>query len=494
MSQDKQLRPSADTVVVRMYNTGFGDCFLLAFPGEDGEPRYMLIDCGVHHQYPCGDAIMQRVVEDIKESTGDHLHVVAVTHEHTDHLYGFKYARDTFNEINIHELWLPWTEDPEDEDAKRLREKFEKSEKAVNAAVALLSGANHPLAASLQMLPSYEHPGLSATDTGGKKEQYTYLRDRAQNKPEKSDDYLYPGEPPKTIPGVSGIKVYVLGPPKDTKYISREESKSELYPKLTALNPETSFTSALFMHLKEYPTEEDEGIFTSSHPFAEEYEVKPEQASKMKFFLEHYGLSPSKEEEFKWRRIDMDWVTYAEQLALDLNQKTNNTSLVLAFELTRSDPKKVLLFTGDAMLGNWQSWEECNWVDGEGNAIDHKALLHRTVLYKVGHHGSRNATPSKNGLELMTSGDLVAMIPVQEEWANSKMHWEHPAHKLLDKIKTQSRKKVLRTDKIPEGDTLSDDEKEIWGRHKDDLDWDKEATKLWVQYTVSNKPPQEAHG
>ena len=35
-----------------MYATGFGDCFLLAFPGEDGNPRYVLIDCGVHDRYP----------------------------------------------------------------------------------------------------------------------------------------------------------------------------------------------------------------------------------------------------------------------------------------------------------------------------------------------------------------------------------------------------------------------------------------------------------
>ncbi|HUS77360.1 MAG TPA: MBL fold metallo-hydrolase [Patescibacteria group bacterium] len=491
MSPNKRLRPSADTVVVRMYNTGFGDCFLLAFPGDGGEPVYMLIDCGVHHQYPCREEIMQRVVKDIKEATGDNLHVVTVTHEHTDHVYGFKYARELFDQIAIHELWLPWTEDPENEDAKKLREKYKKKEKAVNAASALLSNAKHPLATSLQMLPSYDYPDLSAAGTGGNKEQYTYLRGRACIKPEKSEDYHYPGEPPQTIPGVSGVKVYVLGPPKESTYISREESQSELYPKMTALNPETSFTSAIFAHAgKVYLTEEDESIFKSSHPFTEEYEVTPEQASKMEFFREHYGLAPSKEEAFRWRRIDLDWVTYAEQLALDLNRKTNNTSFVLAFELTRSDPKKVLLFTGDAMLGNWLSWKEHKWIDeDDGKEIDHEDLLGRTVLYKVGHHGSRNATPGKNGLELMKSGDLVAMIPVHEDWANTEMGWEHPAPKLLDKISLQSRKRVMRTDKIPEGDTLSDGEKEIWERHKDDLDWDKEATRLWVQYTISNKPP-----
>ena len=42
--------PPANSVTVRMYHTGFGDCFLLTFHGQDGKARYMLIDCGVHQR------------------------------------------------------------------------------------------------------------------------------------------------------------------------------------------------------------------------------------------------------------------------------------------------------------------------------------------------------------------------------------------------------------------------------------------------------------
>lgn len=38
---------SSEQVVVRMYNVGFGDCFLLTLPTAPG-PRRMLIDCGTH--------------------------------------------------------------------------------------------------------------------------------------------------------------------------------------------------------------------------------------------------------------------------------------------------------------------------------------------------------------------------------------------------------------------------------------------------------------
>ena len=63
-----------------------------------------------------------------------------------------------------------------------------------------------------------------------------------------------------------------------------------------------------------------------------------------------------------WRRIDTEWLYSAEQLALDMNGQTNNSSLVLAFELGKGG--KVLLFAADAQRGNWLSWAEADWKDG----------------------------------------------------------------------------------------------------------------------------------
>ena len=44
-------RRSKSALTVRMYNVGFGDCFLLSFPAPD-RPRKVLIDCGVHAAGP----------------------------------------------------------------------------------------------------------------------------------------------------------------------------------------------------------------------------------------------------------------------------------------------------------------------------------------------------------------------------------------------------------------------------------------------------------
>ena len=70
-----------------------------------------------------------------------------------------------------------------------------------------------------------------------------------------------------------------------------------------------------------------------------------------------------------WRRIDGDWLSAAEALALDLASDTNNTSLVLAFEWGAPGKGRVLLFAADAQVGNWLSWRDQSYGErreGEG--------------------------------------------------------------------------------------------------------------------------------
>src|SRR5262245_29768461 len=109
-----------------------------------------------------------------------------------------------------------------------------------------------------------------------------------------------------------------------------------------------------------------------------------------------------------------------EDLALKIDGDVNNTSLALALELA---DKKVLLFPGDAQVGNWLSWGDQTYPaddtrDGARLRIDE--LLSRTIFYKVGHHASHNATLRDRGLELMTDPDLCAMIPVVEKTAHEQ--------------------------------------------------------------------------
>ena len=64
----------------------------------------------------------------------------------------------------------------------------------------------------------------------------------------------------------------------------------------------------------------------------------------------------------------------------------NNTSLILLFEVNG----KKLLFPGDAQLENW-SYALTEAQDTKKV----RAMLADVDFYKVGHHGSLNATPRK---------------------------------------------------------------------------------------------------
>jgi hypothetical protein len=138
-----------------------------------------------------------------------------------------------------------------------------------------------------------------------------------------------------------------------------------------------------------------------------------------------------------------------------LAQPTKVKDLVLAFEL--SPRGKVLLFVGDAQAGNWRSWSE-DTFDDEGREVTTEDLLGRTVLYKVGHHGSHNATlKGKAGtheasLAIMAQGkyapEFVAMITAVEAWAHQKPKpdWNHPLPAIKQALLKKAGGRVLQTD------------------------------------------------
>lgn len=147
-----------------------------------------------------------------------------------------------------------------------------------------------------------------------------------------------------------------------------------------------------------------------------------------------------------WRRIDNDWLQSAAHLALQVDNVINNSCLVLAFEIIETE--EVLLLVGDAQVGNWQSWMGLQFTIGQGNdrrKVSTKELLDQTAFYKVGHHGSGNAT-LRAGLEAMTSRDLVAAIPTDERFAREVKGWEMPAPKLLKALGEKTKGRILRGD------------------------------------------------
>lgn len=110
----------------------------------------------------------------------------------------------------------------------------------------------------------------------------------------------------------------------------------------------------------------------------------------------------------------------------------------------------MLLFVGDAQIGSWTSWGELAW-DYHGRHVTGADLLARTVLYKVGHHGSHNATLREGGLETMKKL-RYALVPTDPEMAQ-KVGWKSfPCQPLLDRLEQVARNKVVRTDRDVEAE------------------------------------------
>ncbi len=469
-------------VRVRMYRPrGLGDCFLLAFRAWDGTGRYMLIDCGVYQRTKGGADRMRKIARDVADATGQRLHVLVATHEHWDHLSGFQFAESIFDDIAVDDVWLAWTEDPTHSLAKKLREKRTMALAALHAAVGELKAADDPLAGMIEQVLGFHvrfDPDLGISSTA---EQWEYVRKKVA-----TPHYCRADDKPLTLPGVAGIRIYVLGPPENEQLLSKSDPStedSEVYQWALALDDADAVYGADM-------SADELGLARDGYPFDPSEGIPLDQAEKDKehgdFFRKRYGFDRDGEEQGPdWRRIDTDWLRAAGELALKLDEDTNNTSLTLAIELVESG--KVLLFCGDAQVGNWLSWHDASWTDdgGDGESkVSGSDLIQRTVLYKVGHHGSQNATLREKGLEMMRSPDLVAMIPVDEKQARKK-DWLFPFPKLLEGLQEKTRGRIIRADtglpKRPE--SVPEGEWEVFSRWTDE-DHDS-GDKLWVEYTVS---------
>ncbi|MBE8521156.1 hypothetical protein ILP97_27355 [Amycolatopsis sp. H6(2020)] len=115
----------ADTATVRMYDVGFGDCFLIELPRKAADPPFrILVDCGAHTSgYPRAGWSPDDAVRAIIADLGDtpRLDVVIATHRHQDHVSGF--ASDQWGAVEVGEVWMPWTEHPTDAEAREVRER-----------------------------------------------------------------------------------------------------------------------------------------------------------------------------------------------------------------------------------------------------------------------------------------------------------------------------------------------------------------------------------
>ncbi len=399
-----------------MYRHGLGDCFLVTLPRQDGSNYFIMIDCGVVLGTSDANTNMAAVVADIVATTGGHVDVLAATHGHWDPISGFVQAADALKSLSFGQVWLAWTEDPNDALAKALTQERSAALNGLRLSANQLRLAGDDDRATMIGSLLEFFGATSGPSTGDALET---IRQKVA-----TPRYCRPQDPPVEL-NDPAARLYVLGPPHDEALIRMALP--------TASKPGTStYTLALDTFINNVAS--TLGTVAPS-PFGIQFSIPMPAAQAMDFFSRRYWGAD------RWREIDGAWLEGSPQLALQLDSATNNTSLVLAIELANGD---VLLFAADAQVGNWLSWQDLSWTV-DARTVTGPDLLRRTIVYKVGHHGSFNATLRDKGLEMMDSLQ-TALIPVDHDMAVKKNWDKIPLPGLIDALTAKTKGAVVRAD------------------------------------------------
>ena len=508
---------AVNSVKVRMYRHGFGDCFLLSFFHNAKRVRSMLVDCGIKHNTRSDEVPVEDVIDDLKQTLTPAaggkpaIDVLVATHEHWDHVSFFHptTSPDFFSDFEIGEVWLAWTENPDDEEAATINSRLREGAAALQVATLHLQKAEAEESVQFRGLsfgPSVAAARLrfneSLDDVLG------FYGVAAQKKTKTSQSgikykpngkisveteiamghvislgkkggvkYLEPGTKVDKRRLPAGVNAYVLGPPRGSLINKSNPSSGRAHETYFGIDHAglAGFIDGVLQ--LDASAKSKTAANNPEGPFGKDAGITPQAAEADRYFKKTYF---AKEESY--RRIEHSWLDVVGQFALQLDGAINNTSLVLAIELEESG--KVLLFPGDAQVGSWLSWHEYQWKMKRGDkteTLNAEDLLKNTVLYKVSHHGSHNATVKDKGLELMTHPDLVAMIPEKEDSYNGILY-----QPLMDRLQQLCKGRVLVSADVnfPPEDLVKKRPPELssaeWKSFKDDLT----VKPLYIEYTV----------
>jgi beta-lactamase superfamily II metal-dependent hydrolase len=377
-----------------MYDVGFGDAFLLLLPTPEGRKK-VLVDCGSIKKdvKPLGD-IVEAIIEAVRDEDGTpRIDVVIASHRHKDHVAGF--AHPGWAEVDVREVWMPWTENPKDPKARRIRDAQSKLAVRLHAALEL----------RLQASPGSAEVGglleLAANALSNEQAMHTlHAGFRRTYRPERR--YLPASAEERTLhsDALPGVVVHVLGPSHDEEVIrDMNPPAGESYLRLLDSCGPDGETPA---------------------PFGPEWEL--DSAAFADLGCPHWNLTAKEKKDLRALAQDMDLA-----VAVALDSAINGTSLMLMFQLGQTH----LLFPGDAQWGTWRMvLDDPEW----------RALLGKTVFYKIGHHGSHNATP-KEFVEQVLGTDFWGMASVKpvKQWKGV------PKKQLLEALRKRS-SKVVRSD------------------------------------------------
>jgi len=407
---------------IRMYRIGFGDFFLMTVPGKNG-PAHILIDCGVH---ACNINTIEECVQDMAQATGKNLALVILTHYHADHMSGFATGYDDFTEFNVGAVWITNRLDPDNPDASKFMMQLTNVAQQLKMQLAAREDDD-----GMEAQRKVENAlGVASEDGGGgsNAKALKLLQTGFKNKPHV---YYYQGGDTPTLPDeLEGmITAEILGPsPKDSGgEFAASDNRTEQYlaalgddgvpntTKVQPFDPKRWLGSA-----KEYP----------KHTF-EEFDSTG-QMEKTLGDMQPDALAAAADK---------------------LDGTLNNQSLVVLFTCQG----KKLLFVGDAQWGNWAYWLYGKAVTGSDPGISDRAkeILGSIDFYKVGHHGSTNATPIPV-VDALNESCAAMCSTATGCYGTPAKKTEVPRTALMDALEKRTSLRMVRSDWVAAGDKQPD--------------------------------------
>lgn len=397
-----------------MYNCGFGDTYLLTFgydqPLEDGrDERQMLIDFG-SRRLPTGSPKgkgLQPLAATIGEHANGRIDVVVVTHRHQDHLsaFGIEGIEAMVTPNGKPSLVVrPWTEEPG---------LLSTATKPTGAHVAAADGTSAragearpggPGAKSQEFLRSLEEARIFADKLATAVPTKTRLQvagrlelmaagqlaneDAVNMLADWSGDgrgsYVFYGSPSGIEEVVPGVRVKVLGPPTIEQHKAiltmKDSDPEEFWMLYAGLMDDRGLLDLLASAAR---------ATSSGHATTDGSSegVNPTEPGDDATATEQ-SIGPIGPIRWLTDKMTSQQFNSLLRIVRIMDDVLNNTSVILLFEVDTVDGPSRMLFPGDAQIENWEY--ALMFADDKAKNLE---ALARIDLYKVGHHGSRNATP-----------------------------------------------------------------------------------------------------
>ncbi|MEY2420015.1 MAG: hypothetical protein QOI95_82 [Acidimicrobiaceae bacterium] len=351
-------------VRLRAYNVGFGDCILITITYRDRSRRHLLVDFG---STKAAGTTLRTTAEALRDETqNEGIAAAIVTHQHRDHITGFatkpKRSDDPVAALKPKLLIRPWMDQPEPSRVGRQSRRHAQLLRSLDSLVNVtkqraLRGSPITSLLNLQLVDTAASQVLADWEANGTRTIYVKAGDR-----------------PSITRYLPGVSLDIIGPPT-----------------------------------------------VEQVPFLASYDRDdPEQ-----FWARHQAAAATIKERLEWTIADKDLDTLAGAdglgaaawLANRMNDSQrsnllavargfdsflNNTSVIALLKVGA----RTLLLCGDAQIENWSHalaladaltpglrarFEQAGIEPPEPDGLAHR--LANIDLYKVGHHGSKNATP-----------------------------------------------------------------------------------------------------